>query len=305
MKKYNSEVNVLYKWCKPAFLTISFLFLFACGNTTPEPEEEDLSMYVTQVYEYVYAPGQHAKDRKKEDAQNFVGKPDTDLYLGGFGGYVVAGFDHDIMNVEGEYDFEVFSAGITPEPAVVYVMSDENGDGEPNGTWYELKGSEFDNKSTIRDYYVVYFKPESDNANVRWKDSMGAEGDLISGHGAKSTAAWWWSETKEDSIKLSGVRLPDAYVNNSPDPQAENWVVPAHLFKWGYAENNRGEDYDKGVKSNRFDISNAIDEKGNSVKLEHIRFIKVQTAVFQQAGWLNEVSSEVRGARDLHYSQDE
>jgi len=30
-----------------------------------------------------------------------------------------------------------------------------------------------------------------------------------------------------------------------------------------------------------------------------IRFKKVQTAAFQQAGWLNEVSSEVRRARDL------
>jgi len=35
------------------------------------------------------------------------------------------------------------------------------------------------------------------------------------------------------------------------------------------------------------------------VNLPHIRFIKIQTAVFQQAGWLNEVSTEVRGAKDL------
>ena len=38
---------------------------------------------------------------------------------------------------------------------------------------------------------------------------------------------------------------------------------------------------------------------GNAIKLPSIRFIKIQTAVFQQAGWLNEVSTEVRGAKDL------
>jgi hypothetical protein len=60
-----------------------------------------------------------------------------------------------------------------------------------------------------------------------------------------------------------------------------------------------GTDYDATVGANKFDISNAVDSLGNAVTLKSIRFIKIQTAVFQQAGWLNEVSTEVRGARDL------
>jgi len=42
-----------------------------------------------------------------------------------------------------------------------------------------------------------------------------------------------------------------------------------------------------------------VDSLGNTVTLTNIRFIKVQTAVLQQAGWLNEVSTEIRGAKDL------
>jgi hypothetical protein len=75
--------------------------------------------------------------------------------------------------------------------------------------------------------------------------------------------------------------------------------VPKDRFTWGYAENVYGNDFDKTLVSNKLDISNAVDSLGNAVNLPHIRFIKVQTGVFQQAGWTNEVSSEVRGAKDL------
>jgi hypothetical protein len=77
------------------------------------------------------------------------------------------------------------------------------------------------------------------------------------------------------------------------------WTVPKDKFIWGYAENNFGTDYDKSVGANKLDISNAIDSLGNSVSLTNIRFIKIQTAVFQQAGWTNEVSAEIRGAKEL------
>jgi hypothetical protein len=81
--------------------------------------------------------------------------------------------------------------------------------------------------------------------------------------------------------------------------ETEMWAVPNDRFVWGYAENNFGTDYNNTSGSNRLDISNAVDSVGNSVSLPTIRFIKVQTAVFQQAGWTNEVSSELRGAKEL------
>jgi hypothetical protein len=95
------------------------------------------------------------------------------------------------------------------------------------------------------------------------------------------------------------VKLPNAYQNISTDPDIENWVVRQGLFDWGYAECYNNSDYNAGLKANLFDISNAVDASGNAVNLAGIRFIKIQSAVFQVAGWLNEISTEVSGAADL------
>ena len=278
-----------------SILLIGLLFL-ACKNETEEIKTN--SVYITDVFEYVYAPGQHAPLAKATDVAYFKGDPAQHskwLYLGGFGGYITAGFDHDIVNREG-FDFEVYAlSGSAPEPAVVYVMPDENGDGKPNETWYELKGNQFGNSK--RNYWLRYYKP-SGSANVKWLDSEGLTGELVPGFGGTTSAAWWWSETKTDSITFAGTRLPDSYENN-PVNGAEYWTVPVDKFTWGYAENINGTDFEKSSGANKLDISNAVDANGNPIHLQNIRFIKIQTGVFQQAGWTNEVSAEVRGAKAL------
>ena len=292
------------------FRGVFFLFcgFLACNPPTPidDPEKVDLSMYITYVFDYVYAPGQHAPGISSEvEMRNFIGRPTADTHLGGWGGFIIAGFNHDVPNVAGKFDFEVFSNGIAPEPAIVFVMSDTNGDGvfDPNGTWYELRGSEFDNPETIRNYTLTYFRAVSDSANITWRDNQENSGELISIRSGLivPSADWWCRETTTDSITFTCVRLPDAYVNRPAPNMPQNWIVPDTLFTWGYAENNQGADYCRMNQSNKFDISNAVDADGNPVHLEHIRFIKIRTSVFQQAGWLNEISAEVRGARNLHH----
>lgn len=290
MNRFITSISIVF------FSILFSVGLFSCEG--PEPEDNSEEAYLSEVFEYVYGPGQHAKIAKATDATNFIGEPKADkwLYLGGFGGYVVAGFNHDVINGTGE-DFEVFALqGASPEPAVVYVMSDTNGDGKPNETWYELKGNQFENSK--RNYWVRYYKAVSDTANITWLDSEGSEGELKCGFGATNSSAWWWTATTSDSITLHGTRLPDAYDDNSANG-TQYWVVPQERFTWGYAENAYGTDYETAVGGNKLDISNAVDSLGQSVVLPHIRFIKVQTGVFQQAGWTNEASSEVRGAKDL------
>lgn len=277
-------------------LVLSLFFATSCKSVDDEPIGK--SSFITRVFDYKYAPGQHAALALPGSIQYFTGDPGLHsgwVYLGGFGGYITAGFDHDIINKEG-FDFEVYALkGNGPEPAIVYVMKDENGDGLPNETWYELKGNQFGNST--RNFQITYYKP-SGNSNIKWRDSKGMRGELQSGFGASVTSGWWWPYETTDSITFSGTRLPDAYDNNSTDG-TEYWVVPKDRFTWGYAENLFGTDYDATSGTNKLDISNAVDAAGNSVNLTNIRFIKVQTAVFQQAGWTNEVSSEVRGARAL------
>ncbi len=48
-----------------------------------------------------------------------------------------------------------------------------------------------------------------------------------------------------------------------------------------------------------FDISWAVDEKGVYVELEHIHFVKVQSGILHQGGFLGEVSTEITGAVDV------
>ncbi|MDD3321049.1 MAG: hypothetical protein PHS59_06355 [Paludibacter sp.] len=270
-------------------------FFVSCKQNEPETS----SAYLSEVFDYVYAPGQHSKLANESDKNYIVGDPAESegwLYLGGFGGYVVAGFDHDVTNGAGE-DFEIFPlSGASPEPAVVYVMPDYNKDGYPNETWYELEGNQVDN--SMRNYSVTYFKATTDSSNIKWKDSEGNSGELISGFGNSYSSKWWWPYSINDSITFTGTRLPDSYINNSTT-DVPSWIVPENLFVWGYAENNSGTDYDSDAKANKLDISNAIDENGKAVNLSSIRFIKIQTGVFQQAGQLNEVSSEITGAKDL------
>jgi hypothetical protein len=267
---------------------------------------QDTSAYITKVYDYVYAPGQFASVAYSASASDFVGVPSylstattskNLISLGGWGGYIIAGFNHNITNVSGN-DFVVFcGSSSAPEPGVVYVMEDTNGNGLPDDTWYELKGSEFSNASTYRNYTVTYYKAKSDSANVTWKDSNGNTGSLVPGYGNTYSSGWWKYPLK-DSLAFTGTRLPDAYYN-SGSSTSQNWVVYSGLFTWGYAENATGTDYNSTYKGDEFDISNAVDASGNAVKLTSIRFIKVQTGIFQQAGWLNEISTEVYGAADL------
>ncbi|MFZ4725365.1 MAG: hypothetical protein ACOYMD_07925 [Paludibacter sp.] len=282
------------------FLLSAVLFVFSGMFFSCKVNEPDTqSAYIANIFEYVYAPGQHASIAKSTDISNFIGEPKSDkgwLYLGGFGGFVVAGFDHNVTNGSGA-DFEVYAlAGASPEPAVVYVMEDANNDGKPNEIWYELKGNQFENSK--RNYWLRYYKASSTTSNISWKDAEGNQGELIAYNNTSVT--WWWPASSSDSITFYGTRLPDSYENH-PVNEVNHWTVPSEKFNWGYAENNYGADYFSEKGSNQLDISNAIDEFGNKVNLSTIKFIKIQTGVFQQAGWLNEVSSEVRGAKDLDY----
>ena len=260
------------------------------------------SPYITKVFDYQYAPGQHASLIPSDwNGNDFIGQPWTGTKhytaLGGWGGYIIAGFDHVVNNGSG-VDFAVFTQpGPASEPGVVFVMSDLNGDGIPNdGEWNEIKGSEYNHTETIHDYQVTYYKPLN-KGNVTWKDNKGGSGELIPVYDSSS---WWWSGYGDKSeVLFSGVKLPDAYQNISTQTDTENWIVRSGMFSAGYAECYNNLDYNSSLKANLFDISNAVDKTGKSVNLSGISFIKVQSGVFQIAGWLNEISTEVSGAADL------
>lgn len=72
--------------------------------------------------------------------------------LGGFGGYIVVGFDHTIENKSGLCDFRVLGNAFyangasdygSSEPGVIQVCYDANGNGLPDDGWYEIAGSSY------------------------------------------------------------------------------------------------------------------------------------------------------------------
>lgn len=263
----------------------------------------------TRVFEYLPAPGQFINEpfqaATMEEACLRAGEmlaAGELLSLGGFGGRAVVGFDHSIPS-SGGYDFAIGgnSFDTSSEPGIVWVMQDENGNGEPDDTWYELRGSESSLESTWQDYAVTYYRPRSPRTAVAWSDNRGGSGEVprqpyhMQDH---YYPAW----VEADSYTLRGTRL------EARNYRMENgdWNNPP--FAWGYADNFSPEDRlpaDGGAESsvNRFRIADAMRFDGEDAGLEYIDFVMVQTALNTHSGHLGENSTEITGIRDLHIPQ--
>ena len=253
------------------------------------------------VYDYTPAPGQFIGDKNRggfdgtettyEDAIAYAESRLMDerfVSLGAFGGYIIVGFDRIVENRDG-YDFSIGNNAFdgSSEPGVVWVMQDENGDGEPNDTWYELSGSETGKAETIQNYTITYYRPEASKMDVAWSDNMGDSGVVKYLEEFHKQDFYYPAWIEADSYTLRGTLLKSRSYDSSGN--GSMWVNPA--FEWGYADN--ASTVDNLNRENHFEISNAIDEQGNAVKLEYIDFIKVQSAIQQQCGWMGEVSTEV------------
>lgn len=265
------------------------------------------SAEVSRVYEFLPAPGQFTNEGYEattmEEAAAYADeriKGGMYVSLGAFGGYVVMGFDHSIEN-GGSYDFGIRGNAFnnSSEPGVVWVMQDENGDGLPNDTWYELKGSETGAAGTVQDYAVTYHRPASPDMDIQWTDNMGGSGTVERNqyHRQDYFPAW----VEGDSYTLVGTRLESKAYDQSGN--GTFWVLPS--FGWGYAdnfcENDKPEDAKAGY--NYFRISDAICFDGTSAELKYIDFVKVHTGVQAMCGWLGETSTEILGAYDLHFGK--
>lgn len=277
---------------------------------------ESSSKYSTIVYDYTPAPGQFINEKatggmtsdilSMEEACRWAQmRLDKNLFvsLGGFGGYIVVGFDHSIYSSYGGYDFAVAGNaflsenGASNEPGIAYVMQDTNGNGIPDEVWYELRGSEYDSPTTIKNYAVTYSRPAAPASDVEWTDNLGRNGciDYLSTFHKQDFYYPAW--IAEDSYTLTGTCL-----------EARNWQDPAtglwsnDEFPWGYADNMGADNASNGnlPQCNRFRISDAVSADGKSIRLDYIDFVKVQTGVNAKSGWLGEISTEVFGFIDLH-----
>lgn len=285
------------------------------GVQRPVTSESKVSF--DKVYEWTPAPGQYINEltdgggrlMTPEEAACWAQKrleKGGYVSLGGFGGYIIVGFDHSIVSSHGDYDFAIagnafFNAstasGGSNEPGIVYVMQDTDGNGRPDDVWYELRGSEYTNLNTISDYEVTYFRSHSPGMNVEWSDNRGNHGTIdyqASFHKQDYYYPLWISS---ESYTLKGVCLEP---RNSINQATGMWDNNA--YGWGYADNMGDDTIAVGSfpQCNRFRISDAMTSTGQPATLDYIDFVKVQTGVNAKSGWLGELSTEVFGFFDLN-----
>lgn len=267
---------------------------------------EGSSKWISQIIEFCPAPGQYTNKNlgNLESAQSIVGKKGM-VSLGGYGGYISFKFDHTVINGEGD-DFVIHGNAFkgSSEPGIVMVAYDSNGNGTPDPEeWYDLKGSEHSNPETNLNYVLTYYKPSQteQSEDIKWTDNTGATGFLtVNAYHKQCYYPLFLAQGVPDKLEFAGTLLPPTAIQ---DPNTGWWKV--NELEWGYVDNYSekyaeaaGDDNDT-KRSNKFDISNAIDKTGEPVELKAIDFIKVYTGVNQQAGWLGETSTEVCGAISL------
>ncbi len=316
--------------------------------------------WLTRVFEYRPAPGQFintlpvARIGEPVDSvlarcqKNICGRVDTVSYtfhgqvitsvdtvwaesmisLGGYGGYVIVGFDHPVVNMH-TWDFDIqgnafysdqMVSGGSCEPGIVMVGVDMDGDGVPSDgdKWYELAGSDYYHLKTQHDYTITYYRPDEnkpktpsttdhsliDTTYIRWT-SNDVNPDSTSGYMSRNSfhmQPYWplWLRG-EETMTFTGTKMRCNAVDiggNDGNPYFVQFCFP-----WGYVDNLPNNPFRQpGVDGYNpgFKIDWAVDEQGNHVNLTHIDFIKVYNAVNQYCGWIGETSTEVAGGIDFH-----
>lgn len=279
---------------------IAFIICLTCYNVV----WSQTNSYIARVDMYVPAPGQFVNllpEYEPGDNDFTMAAKCTEaiannngglITLGAWGGYIVFHFDHPIVNVPGEYDLYIQGNAITgsSEAGIVMVSQDLNHNGLPDDVWYELSGSADTDSTNVRYDYELTYTLEAAFSDIPWYDNEGNNGEVKRNnfHQQEYFPCWITSP-----LTLSGTRLPD----NAHDYSGKgtNWILEPYAY--GYVDNKPNND----TIANSFDISWAVDtESRMPVWLNTIDFVKVYSALNQNAGWLGETSTEISGATDLH-----
>ena len=298
-------------------------------SITVEVKEKDVpvehhSPYITRVLDYRPAVGQFVNELPRyvegdtqEDMNrkvlDYIGRNNlSQITLGGFGGYVILGFDHAIENVAGQRDFRVLGNAFegSSEPGIIMVSADTNGNGKADDEWFEIAGSAHrdvngepwlqeakaagNDVNLYRNYQITYYRPtvEEEKATdeyIRWEDNQGKSGyKMKNNYHLQSYYPLWITD---DQLTFRGTCLPQ----NTLDKSGEGTYFVSHPFRFGYADN--AENTSDGAT---IDIDWAVDANGSKVHLRGVDFIKIYSGVNQENGWIGEISTEVVGVEDLH-----
>ena len=324
-----SRAKMLSELSKLSF--IIFLSLLLIIPLSASAQEH--SKYIQAVDEYRPAPGQYVNDvpeyeagdteadmiRKCNERIAGLGPIDAHLVaLGGWGGYITFHFDHPIVNIPGQRDFAVWGNayqeqtnqvfGGMNEAGIVMVSKDNNGNGLPDDTWYEISGScDVDSLGkVVYGYEVTYHR--NPMGNIPWTDNKGNSGTI------DRVDAWhtqeYYPEWLPDGLTFKGTRLPNNMIDLSEKVERtwSQWYYVLVGFRYGYADNlpnftNNADITSYNIEGCGIDISWAVDEQRQPVTLDHIDFVRVYTGLNQKCpapNWWGETSTEIISAEDLH-----
>lgn len=252
---------------------------------------------IDRVFEYMPAPGQFVnllpRYEEGDNAQTMAAKCLKELQtgnlvtLGGFGGYITAGFKSPVRNLEG-MDFRVDGNAYigNAEPGVVWVSADANGNGLPDDPWYEIWGSEQKEGRATANYTITYTRPDAQDDDTPWSGSDGQAGAIL--HNIYHSQSYYPQWYEGSSVSFTATLLPG---NMSYD--GTNWVMPA--FDYGYADNQPNS-----LQNSSFDIDWAVRQDGTPAALESIDFIKIQTGSIGCNSLTGEQSTELTAIYNLN-----
>lgn len=271
------------------------------------------STYATKMIECLPAPGQFVGSLTVPNKEFCVGEEGDMVSLGGFGGYIVLEFAKPIVNdPHNPYgvDFTIhgnsFIAnlyGVWTEPGAVMVMKDENHNGLPDDTWYELAGSDYYLSTTKKNVTMTYYNPHYlKRHTIPWKMDDGTTGAMRTNnfHQQSYFPGDYAFNCGRDSISYTGTLIRGCADLSTPS-YIENYR--AQLF--GYCDAKgaiRDEVHNPYTTTmarggDGFDLDWAVDKDGNYVQLDTVQWVKVYTALNQDCGWLGEISTEVTWAQ--------
>ena len=274
------------------------------------------AQYIAELLEYTPAPGQLINTSPwgtPEGARSIEGSINGTLSLGAFGGFAIFRFEQPVENDARNpfgVDFTIFGNAMPDwsEPAVVWVMKDDNENGEPDDTWYELAGSDHWFSGTLKNHRVNYLNPGGASAaDIPWEDQLGNQGIIransiytqtyyplhdsfphIEPHSHELAGTLLLGMVFEHSTGIKSLRRTFGYADNQLRGSAP-FTLPDNPYT-RELENSGGD---------AFDISWAVDSGGNYMDLDRVHFIKVQSGLLADGGRLGELSTELSGAVDV------
>lgn len=274
------------------------------------------AQYITEILDYTPAPGQYINTiwGSPHAASSIQGGINGMVSLGAFGGSIVFRFEEAVENHPDNpfgIDFTIFGnpQAEWSEHGIVLVMKDENNNGKPDDTWYELAGSDYFLSSSVRNYMVTYVNPGGNTVrDVPWSDNLGSSGFI---YGIDLYQQMYYPHADSfPAIEMDQYSLSGSLVLGSVD-RGDPLRIRSISKPFGYADNRpRGippytlpdNPYTEEIENSggdAFDIDWAVDGDGTYVDLDMIHFVKVQTAINDHGGWLGEISTEITGAVDV------